>query len=134
MSRENDRSVLAAIGQITDKMDYDNPDHLKVILNTVRKSDAFLSSPYGKRYVKKITDRLKSMENGGSVPIEKLIKQSDEKTKRLFREIDDSLFQVASQKTTRSTQRLTWVILALTLLNTVVICFIAFLVWKLNMG
>ena len=134
MSREKDNSVLIAIGQITDKMDYDNPEHLKFILKTVMKSEAFLSSPYGKRYAKKISDRLKSMENGGSVPIEKLIKQSDEKTENLFREIDSSLFQVASQRTTRSTQRLTWVILALTLLNTVVIFFVALFVWKLNMG
>ncbi len=134
MNRENDNAVLQAIGQIIDKMDFDNPQHLRFVLNTVKKSDAFLSSPYGRRFEKKIADRLNSMQKSGSAPIEKLIKQSDEKTENLFREIDSSLFQVASQKTTRSTQRLTWVILALTLVNTVVVFFVALFVWKLNMG
>ncbi|MBQ6134479.1 MAG: hypothetical protein IJI65_10040 [Lachnospiraceae bacterium] len=134
MNRENDNAVLQAIGQIIDKMDFDNPQHLRFVLNTVKKSDVFLSSPYGRRFEKKIADRLNSMQKSGSAPIEKLIKQSDEKTENLFREIDSSLFQVASQKTTRSTQRLTWVILALTLVNTVVVFFVALFVWKLNMG
>ena len=134
MNRENDNAVLQAIGQIIDKMDFDNPQHLRFVLNTVKKGDVFLSSPYGRRFEKKIADRLNSMQKSGSAPIEKLIKQSDEKTENLFREIDSSLFQVASQKTTRSTQRLTWVILALTLVNTVVVFFVALFIWKLNMG
>ena len=134
MSRENDDAVLLAIGQITDKMDYDNPDHLRFILSTIRKSDSFLASAYGKRYIKKISDRLTLLSKDETAPIEKLIKKSDEKTEELFREIDDSLFQVASQRTTRSTQRLVWIILGLTMIDTVVIFFMALFVWNLNMG
>ena len=134
MSRENDEAVLLAIGQITDKMDYDNPEHLRFILKTVKNSNSFLVSAYGKRFIKKISDRLNVISNGESASLEKLIKQSDKKTEDLFREIDDSLFQVASQKTTRSTQRIVWLILGLTLINTVAICFTALFVWKLNMG
>ena len=149
MSRENDDAVLIAIGQITVKMDYDKPEHLGFILNTVRSSDRFVESVYGKRYISMLEDRVERLSTGedtrygevgtGNSGIDSeafgdLIRQSDERTESLFRDIDESLFQVASQRTTQNTQKLVWVILGLCVIDTVIMFFVALFVWKLNMG
>ncbi len=152
MSRENDDAVLQAIGQITVKMDYDNPEHLGFILNIVRSSDRFVASDYGKRYISWLEKRLEKLkassekttgsaspENQKAAAIDSeffgdLIRQSDEKTESLFRDIDESMFQVASQRTSQNTQKLVWVILGLCAVNTVIMFFVALFVWKLNMG
>ena len=134
MNNNKERAVLCAIGQITDKINYDNPDHLRYALQVVSKSDDFKNSTYGKRYIEKIGKRLQLLNAANTVPVEELIRQSDAKTKDLFRDMDDILFQVASQHTTRTTQRLVWVIVALTIINTMILFYIALLVWRLNMG
>lgn len=132
MSKEKDRSVLCAIGQITDKMDLDDPKHLKYVLDTVAKSDDFKQSAYGTRFIERMKLKLARMSQEQTV--DELIRQSDEKTQGLFRDMDDILFQVASQHTTRTTQRLVWFTVALTIINTIVLFFIALLVWRLSMG
>lgn len=147
MSRENDDAVLIAIGQITVKMDYDNPEHLGFILNTVRSSELFVDSEYGKRYISMLEGRLERAKADEPVAIDEsnafgidkeafgdLIRQSDEKTESLFRDIDESLFQVASQHTTQNTQKLVWVILGICVIDTIIMFFVALFVWKLNMG
>lgn len=134
MSRENDEAVLRAIGQITVKMDYDNPEHLRLILRTVQKSDGFLNSAYGKQYIRSINEKLRHVNGTADVALDDLIRQSDEKLENLFRDIDDSLYQVASQKTMRTTQKLVWINLGLTVINAIAIFFIALYVWNLNMG
>lgn len=148
MSKEKDRAVLCAIGQITDKMDLDDPKHLKYVLDTVVKSDDFCRSEYGKRFIGKMRDKLARLTKEqavyktaqpvsyaqDTVGLDELIRLSDEKTQGLFRDMDDILFQVASQHTTRTTQRLVWIVVALTLINTIVLFFIAYVVWRLSMG
>ena len=129
--KDIDDAVLKAIGQIAVKMDFDNPAHLKFILGTVSTSATFMDSEIGP----KLTGQL---ERDGELmdlePLEALIRRSDEKTKSLFREIDESLFHLASQQTARNTQKLVWTILALTLINTITLIFVALFIWKVNMG
>ena len=152
MSKEKDRAVLCAIGQITDKMDLDDPKHLRYVLDTVVKSDDFRQSVYGTRFIDKMRKKLVritqeqavyktpdtgqalSVQSGSTVGLDELIRQSDEKTQGLFRDMDDILFQVASQHTTRTTQRLVWFTVALTVINTIILFFIAYVVWRLSMG
>lgn len=152
MSRENDDAVLRAIKQIEAKMDYENPKHLRLILQMVQKSDGFLSSVYGKQYISSIKERLAHIENKAhmseeksendpsrtgqrtSMDLDQYLRQSDEKLESFFRDVDDSLFQVASQKSMRTAQKLLWFNLGLTVINTIVIFFIALYVWNLNMG
>ena len=134
MSRENDEAVLRAIGQITVKINDNDPNELKFVLKTIHTSEGFLRSEYGRAYIKKITARIESLTGDKGPSVYELIQRSDEKTESLFRDIDDSLFQVASQRTSESTQKLTWVVLALSVINTVMVFFVALFVWKLNMG
>ena len=137
--KDIDDAVLKAIGQIAVKMDFDNPAHLKFILGTVSTSATFMDSEIGRKFAKKISAKLTGqLERDGELmdiePLEALIRRSDEKTKSLFREIDDSLFHLASQQTARNTQKLVWTILALTLINTITLIFVALFIWKVNMG
>ena len=81
-----------------------------------------------------IKTRLARPKAEGNNAIDSLIRESDKKTIDLLHEIDESLFRVASQKTTRSTQKIVWVNVAITVLNTVAIFFLALFVWKLNMS
>ncbi len=141
MNNINDEAVLKAIGQITDKTDFDDPKHLKFILKTISSSPGFLESQYGRRFYDKIKSRLENLSSqqrtdssSETIMVGELIKQSDEKTESLFRDIDESLFQVASQRTSRTTQKLVWVILGLSLVNTIALFFVALFLWKLNMG
>ena len=152
MSRDNDDAVLRAIKQINAKVDYDNPDHLRLILQMVKKSEGFLNSAYGRQYIRSINERLahpkavKSPTKGNERPdpskeepkgdllLDEYLRQSDEKLEGFFRDIDDNLFHVASQSTMRTTQKLVWFNLGLTVINTIVIFFIALFVWNLNMG
>ena len=152
MSKEKDRAVLCAIGQITDKMDLDDVKHLRYVLETVVKSDDFRQSVYGKRFIERMRKKLvritqeqavykapdtvqqQAVQRESTIGLDELIRQSDEKTQGLFRDMDDILFQVASQHTTRTTQRLVWFTVALTIINTIVLFFVAYIVWRLSMG
>lgn len=146
MSKEKDRAVLCAIGQITIKMDLDDPKHLRYVLDTVVESDDFRQSAYGKRFIDRLQKKLLRIKQeqavgaatqptqDATVGLDELIRLSDEKTQGLFRDMDDILFQVASQHTTRTTQRLVWFTVALTVINTIVLFFVAYIVWRLSMG
>ena len=145
MSKEKDRAVLCAIGQITDKMDLDDPKHLRYVLDTVVKSDDFRQSVYGTRFIERMQKKLVRITQEQAIytttpaqdataGLDELIRQSDEKTQGLFRDMDDILFQVASQHTTKTTQRLVWFTVALTVINTIILFFIAYVVWRLSMG
>ena len=141
MSKENDDTVLRAIGQLTCKVNYDDPKAIKTLIGLVKKSPDFQLSSYGRKYLGILQDRLQKLsinetEEGaiGSAAVADRIRRSDEKTEQLFQSIDESLFQVASQKTSRNTQRLVWVVLAFVVIDTVAILFVALFLWKLNMG
>lgn len=141
MSKENDDTVLRAIGQLTCKVNYDDPKAIKTLIGLVKKSPDFQLSSYGRKYLGILQDRLQKLSINeteeraiGSAAVADRIRRSDEKTEQLFQSIDESLFQVASQKTSRNTQRLVWVVLAFVVIDTVAILFVALFLWKLNMG
>ena len=140
MSKENDDAVLRAIGQLTCKVDYDDPKAIKTLIGLVKKSPDFQLSTYGRKSLGLLQERLQKLsaeaETGdvGSAAVADHIRRSDEKTEQLFQSIDESLFQVASQKTSRNTQRLVWIVLAFVVADTVAILFVALFLWKLNMG
>ena len=133
MSREDDNIVLCAIGQLTLKTEDDNPEQLESILRSARKNRVFSSSPYGQEYIRKTADRLKQLSSDENAAFNAMIRRSDKKTEDLFRDLDESLFQMASQHTARNTEKLVWFVLALSLINTIALFFIALFVWNLNM-
>ena len=133
MGRNNDEAVLLAIGQITDKMDYDDPKHIEFILEKISNSREFMDSAYGRKFIEKLNVKLKKLMEDHVYQIDDLIRQSDEKTENLFRDIDDSLLQLASQRTSRKIQKLLWVVLGFSVINTIVVFSVALYVWNLNM-
>lgn len=140
MSKENDDTVLRAIGQLTCKVNYDDPKAIKTLIGLVKKSPDFQLSSYGRKYLGILQDRLQKLsinetEEGaiGSAAVADRIRRSDEKTEQLFQSIDESLFQVASQKTSRKIERLVWVVLAFAVIDAVAVIFVALFLWKLNM-
>ncbi len=133
MSRD-DNTVLCAIGQLTLKTEDDDPGQLEVILRSARKNRMFLSSPYGREYIQKTEEKLKRLSSDENASFNAMIRRSDKKTEDLFRDLDESLFQMASQRTARNTERLVWVVLALSMINSIALFFIALFVWNLNMG
>ena len=62
------------------------------------------------------------------------MKAADQKTENLFKDIDASMLSLASQRTARTTKKLAWTILTLTIINTIGLVFIALFLWKLNLG
>ncbi len=146
MSRENDETILIAIGQITLRTDFDDPKQLNVLIRKIGANEAFMESRFGQAFYNKIKLQLQKTANqrasmqsvAGRANREdslgELIRQSDEKTENLIRDIDESLFQVASQKTTRTTQKIVWSVLAFSIVNTIGIFFVALFLWKMNMG
>ena len=124
---------MLAIGQITDKMDYDDPKHIEFILEKISNSREFMDSAYGRKFIEKLNVKLKKLMEDHVYQIDDLIRQSDEKTENLFRDIDDSLLQLASQRTSRKIQKLLWVVLGFSVINTIVVFFVALYVWNLNM-
>ena len=133
MSRD-DNTVLCAIGQLTLKTEDDDPGQLEAILRSARKNRMFLSSPYGREYIQKTEEKLKRLSSDENASFNAMIRRSDKKTEDLFRDLDESLFQMASQRTARNTERLVWVVLALSMINSIALFFIALFVWNLNMG
>lgn len=70
-----------------------------------------------------------------SLPPTKTAGYSDKnQIEELFRDIDDSLLQVASQNTVRSIKKLTWITLGLTIFNTIAIFFLVLFLWKFMMS
>ncbi len=134
MEKNNDETVLISMGRIMDKMDFDNPEHLKYIVEKLEGNKSFQASAYGRRFIDKVRKLLKNRTTDNVSQVNELISKSDKKTEDFFRDVDDTLLRMASQKTTRSIQRLTWVILSITLINTVVIVFMAAYIWRLNLG
>lgn len=134
MSNNNENAVLSLIGQITLKINMDDDADLKRVLQIVENNGTFQNSKSGREYIRMIKTRLARPKAEGNNAIDSLIRESDKKTIDLLHDIDESLFRVASQKTTRSTQKIVWVNVALTVLNTVAIFFLALFVWKLNMS
>lgn len=134
MLNANDENVLISMGRIMDKMDFDNPEHLKYIIQELNGNKTFQSSAYGRRFIDKVNKLLKKRTSDNVSQVNELISKSDKKTEDFFRDVDDTLLRMASQKTTRSIQRLTWVVLAISLINAVVTFFIAVYVWQLNIG
>ncbi len=134
MSSENDQAVLAAIGQIALKTDFNDPEDRKRILAAVGRSKAFSESAYGKTFIEHIEKTYKDTTPKNDGSIEELINRSDQKTENLIRDLDESLFHVASQETTRSMQNMIWVNIGLSVASVVMLIFIALFVWKLNMG
>ncbi len=134
MEKNNDETVLISMGRIMDKMDFDNPEHLKYIVEKLEGNKSFQASVYGRRFIDKVRKLLKNRTTDNVSQVNELISKSDKKTEDFFRDVDDTLLRMASQKTTRSIQRLTWVILSITLINTVVIVFMAAYIWRLNLG
>ena len=134
MIREDDRAVLCMIGQLTLKTDENNIEQLNAILNGAKKNKLFLTSPYGKRYIAHMEARIRTLSGGDTAVLDAMIRRSDKKTEELFRDLDESLMDIASQRTARNTEKLVWVILALTILDTIAILFTALFVWNLNMG
>ena len=78
--------------------------------------------------------RIRTLSGGDTAVLDAMIRRSDKKTEELFRDLDESLMDIASQRTARNTEKLVWVILALTILDTIAILFTALFVWNLNMG
>ena len=134
MEKNNDETVLISMGRIMDKMDFDNPEHLKYIAEKLDGNKTFQSSEYGRRFTDKINKLLKKRTTDNVVQVNELISKSDKRTQEFFRDVDDTLLRMASQKTTRSIQRLTWVILAISLINVVATIFIGVYIWHLNIG
>ena len=134
MNNDNENAVLSLIGQITLKINMDDDADLKRVLQIAENNGTFQNSKNGSEYIRMIKTRLARPKAEGNNAIDSLIRESDKKTIDLLHEIDESLFRVASQKTTRSTQKIVWVNVAITVLNTVAIFFLALFVWKLNMS
>ena len=134
MEKNNDETVLISMGRIMDKMDFDNPEHLKYIVNKLKGNKTFQSSAYGRRFIDKVNKLLKKRTTDNVTQVNELISKSDKKTEEFFRDVDDTLLRMASQKTSRSIHRLTWVILAVGMINVVITAFIAVYIWQLNMG
>ena len=134
MEKNNDETVLISIGKIMDKMDFDNPAHLEYIVQKLNGNKSFQSSAYGRRFIAKVKKLLENRTADDVTKVNALINKSNKKTEEFFRDVDDTLLRMASQKTTRSIQRLTWVILGICLINTVAICFVAIYIWRLNLG
>ena len=134
MEKNTDETVLISMGRIMDKMDFDNPEHLKYIIQKLDGNKTFQSSAYGRRFLDKVKKLLKNRTADNVTQVNELISKSDKKTEDFFRDVDDTLLRMASQKTSRSIQRVTWVILAISLINVVVTVFMAVYVWRLNMG
>ena len=65
--------------------------------------------------------------------LSQVLKNSDERAENRFRDIDDSLLQLASQKTLKSTKRLVWVAIGIGVINLVAMVFVGLFLWKLNM-
>ena len=134
MNNDNENAVLSLIGQITLKINMDDDADLKRVLQIAENNGTFQNSKNGREYIRMIKTRLARPKAEGNNAIDSLIRESDKKTIDLLHDIDESLFRVASQKTTRSTQKIVWVNVAITVLNTVAIFFLALFVWKLNMS
>ena len=134
MEKNNDETVLISMGRIMDKMDFDNPEHLKYIVEKLNGNKSFQSSAYGRRFLDKVNKLLKNRTSDNVTQVNELISKSDKKTEDFFRDVDDTLLRMASQKTSRSIQRLTWVILSISLINLVVTFFMAMYIWRLNLG
>ena len=65
--------------------------------------------------------------------LSQVLKNSDERAENRFRDIDDSLLQLASQKPLKSTKRLVWVAIGIGVINLVAMVFVGLFLWKLNM-
>ncbi|MBO6214659.1 MAG: hypothetical protein J6N76_03880 [Lachnospiraceae bacterium] len=139
MSDENEQAVLAAIGQIALKTDFNDPEDVSRILSAVSRSKGFSESACGKAFIEHIKKTysgasVRSEGGAGDPTIEELINRSDQRTENLFRDLDESLFHVASQETTRSVHSLMWINVGLSVVSVVIMIFVALFVWKLNMG
>ena len=132
MSRKEDEAVLQAIGQITVRTDFDNPQELQKILQTVSRSEGFRSSAYGKAFIEKIKKKLNNPNSASSLGMEQALKRSENRMVGLFRDMDESLLQMASQRTLRNMEKTVWGVLALSVVDTIAIFFIAYFLWRLN--
>lgn len=171
MSKEEEKNVVAAIGRLSQEYNYSNEEDVKAILDKIGNNKLFQQSPFGMRYINRLSvlgsgmapsscilcgkhaenqvicnicmntigQYVGKMQKQPTVPkkTEKKNTNSEDITasiEDLFKDMDDSLMQLASQSTVGSIKKLMLINITLSIINSIVIFFLALFLWKFIMS
>ena len=158
MNREDEKRIVATICRLSQEYDYQNMQDVNRVLKLVGNNQLFSQSGYGKRYIDRLSAVNEGIASDdcvlcGKKAADRVIcdncrhiadryTQRPQKTTEkqavdaavliedLFKDMDDSLIQLASQSTVRTIKKLSWINILLSIINSIAIFFLALFLWK----
>lgn len=163
MDKEIEKKIAVIICNLSQQLDYSKETDVDKALSKALSSEIFGQSVFGKKYIGKLqglksgsgdrtcmfcgkqahngmvckmcSDRMSNMNKSKAVNAGvSVVDNANIKLEDLLKDMGDDMMQLATENSVKTLKKMTWISMGLNIINSIIIIFLAIILWKFMMA